>query len=379
VNTVDDLLRSLERHTRLAPDGAGMVEQARLGAARIRRHRRVATTVAAAAAILLVAVGVPLMAHHRTVPATPAPVRSAAEMSIGLAAGSGFTVQQRAADGARQLIVARATGTSPAYEFSADVWAYDPGAFDPASLPPGETVRVGDHDARLVPALSKERLEFLTSIGGFPSGPQPSGTPDGTVNTDVEAAVVWQDPSGIWLTVSRAENRDTLLRLAAAVRVVAASLPRGPLGLSWLPDRLAVTHAETMEMFPGMFADIVLTVPEPDTNVVPAQSAVSTGPGTTRVEIHVEDRGFNQWNDGMKLPAPTLTVAGYPAWYFQGAADGYTFGAAEGRLLIETDTCGIRVRAADVSAVGRDELLRMMNLASYGSCTSMTDWIPVVS
>ena len=76
MNTVDDLLRTLEQHTGLAPDGAGMVEQARVGAHRIRRRRRITTAVAAVAAAILVAVGVPLVAHHRTTPANPAPIRS---------------------------------------------------------------------------------------------------------------------------------------------------------------------------------------------------------------------------------------------------------------------------------------------------------------
>jgi hypothetical protein len=384
VNTVDDLLHTLEQHTGLAPDGAGMVEQARAGARRIRRRRRITTAVAAVAAAILVAVGVPFVAHHRTTPATPAPIRSSSDMSIGLAADSGFVLEQRAADGARQLLVAHEVGTKLSYGFGNEVWAYDPGAFDPKNLPPGETVRVGGHDALLVPALSKDRLDLLRNMGGF--RPTPTATPSplesgevlAYVNTNIDAAVVWQDPSGIWVTVTKVDSRDALLRLAAAVRVGPASPPLGPVGLSWLPDPLAVTHAETMETFPGMYAKITLTVPEPDTNAVPAESAASAGPGNTRVEIYVEHRDGNQWNDGRKLPKSTLMIAGHPAWYSEGEVDGYTFSPTEGRLLIETDTCGIRVVTDDFTTITGAELRQMMNLATYGSCTDMTDWTPVV-
>jgi hypothetical protein len=379
VNTIDDLRRTLERHTLLAPDSAGMIEQARLGAGQIRQRRRIVATVAAAVAILLVAVGVPLVTHRNTLPAIPPPVRSSSEMSIGLAGDSGFTVQQRAATGARQLLVARERGAvgGPA---SGEVWAYDPGSFDPAALPPGETVRVGGHDALLVSTLSRERREQLRSIAGFPSGPRPSTTPDMVVieNMDVEAAVVWQDPSGIWVTVTKAHTRDVLLRLAAAVRVGEASPPLGPVGLTRLPNGLAVTHAETLEEFPGMYAKITLTVPEPGTNAVPAESAASVGPGTTRVEIRVEPRTFNQWNDGLKLPESTFKIAGHPAWYSEGEVAGYTFTPTEGRLMIETDTCGIRVQSDDFTKVTGAELKQMMNLATYGSCKDMADWTPVV-
>jgi hypothetical protein len=134
-----------------------------------------------------------------------------------------------------------------------------------------------------------------------------------------------------------------------------------------------------METFPGMYAKITLTVPEPDTNAVPAESAASTGPGTRRVEIYVESRNRNQWNDGRKLPASTLTIAGHPAWYSEGKVDGYTFSPSEGRLLIETDTCGIKVVTDDFTQVTGAELQQMMDLATYGRCTDMTGWTPVVS
>ena len=139
-----------------------------------------------------------------------------------------------------------------------------------------------------------------------------------------------------------------------------------------------MTHAETMETFPGMYAKITLTVPEPDTNAVPAESAVSQGPGITRVEIKVEPGASVTWNDGLKLPASTFTIAGYPAWYLEGPVEGYSYGPTEAHLLIKTDTCGINVVTQDFTEVTGAELKPMMNQARYGSCEDTTDWTPVV-
>ena len=58
---------------------------------------------------------------------------------------------------------------------------------------------------------------------------------------------------------------------------------------------------------------------------------------------------------------------------------GYPYGPTEARLLIETDTCGIKVVTEDFTKVAGAELQQMMNLAGYGSCTDMTDWTPVAS
>jgi hypothetical protein len=382
VNTVDDLRRAFDRHLPATHDTAGIVAGAYAGAARVRRNRRIAATVAAAVAALLVAVGIPLAAHRNTTPAEPEPARSTADMTVDLAGEAQFTVVQRAADGARQLLVADPAGGPPEGSVikAGEVWAYDPGAFDPKALPPGRTVRVHGHDALLVPALSEERYEFLRDVGAFATPPAADPAPgaSGTFSSTsaLEAAVVWRDPSGIWITVSKTARRDILLALAEAVRVTEPRPPAGPVGLSWLPPGLAVTHAETMERFPGMYGQIELTVPEPGTNVV---APPSQGPGATTVTIRAVQRSrTNDWADGIKLPAPTLTVAGHPGWYFHGEMAGFSFARSEGRLLIDTGSCGIRVDVADDSLVTSFELLKMMSLATYGSCTDRTGWAPAV-
>jgi hypothetical protein len=366
VNTVDDLRRAFEDHLPAVHETAGIVAGAHAGVARIRRRRRITATIAAAVAALLVAVGIPLAAHRATMPAQPEPARTAADMTIDLADEAHFTVVQRAADGARQLLVAAAKGFGHLPVGSdtkaGQVWAYDPGAFNAADLPPGQTVKVGGHDALLVPALTEQRYDELERLGAA------------SVAGVFEAAVVWRDPSGIWIAVTGTASREVLVALAGAVRVTEPRPPAGPVGLSWLPSGLAVTHAETFGV-PLLEARIELAAPEPGTNAV---APPSHGPGGTSVEISIEPRAGNQWNDGMRLPAPALTVAGHGGWYFHGETPGYTFGKSEGRLLIDTGSCGIRVDVPDDSVVTSDELLKMMSLATYGSCTDKTGWAPAV-
>ena len=47
--------------------------------------------------------------------------------------------------------------------------------------------------------------------------------------------------------------------------------------------------------------------------------------------------------------------------------------------MIETDTCGITVQTEDGSQVGRADLEKMMEQATYGSRRDETGWSPVVS
>jgi hypothetical protein len=323
VNTVDDLRHTLSTHTSLAPTSTGMVAVAQAGARRIRRRRRVATVVAAAVMALRVAVGVPLAARHRALPAMPSPARSAAEMTIDLLPGSGFVVRSRATDGpAQRLSIAPGSFAIPP-----DVVAYDPGAFDDAALPPGETVRVGGHDALLVPALSREQAAALKSK-------------DALLH-QVERAVVWRDPSGSWLTVSSTESRAELLGLAGAVRVGPARVMAGPLGLSRLPSGLQIAAAST--------------------TTYPSASAHLTVAGEARIEISVDGRSQ------LRPTASAFTIAGQPAWY------------ENDELLIKGESCGIRVHVDDPAKITHAALEKMMGRATYRSCTDPTDWTPIIS
>jgi ribosomal protein S6E (S10) len=72
---IDDLRQTLETHAALAPDGAGLVEGARIGAARIRRRRRLTAIAAAATAVVLAAVAIPVTMHLQAAPITPAKPR----------------------------------------------------------------------------------------------------------------------------------------------------------------------------------------------------------------------------------------------------------------------------------------------------------------
>jgi hypothetical protein len=188
------------------------------------------------------------------------------------------------------------------------------------------------------------------------------------VTATVDETVAWRDPSGLWITVTGAVQRDTLLTLAAGVRVTEPRSPAGPVGLTWLPPGVTVARTDTSE-FPAVLSQIKLSIANPRRNLVPS---APPGPGATSVDILIEPRASGGWNTRVRLPAPTLRVAGLGGWYLHGTAD-------DGRLLIDTGSCGIDVRVADDSVVTSNELLTMMGLATYGSCTDETGWAPVVS
>jgi hypothetical protein len=349
VNTIDDLRGSLERHTAMAPDGLGMVELARTGAIRLRRRRRITTTVAAVIAVLVAAVAVPLATRPTAPPAVEKTTWPAAEMTVSLATGSGFTVTSRSSDGTRQYLTVQLAGGP----FPSEIQVYSPGTFQRAGLPPGKSVQVGGHAATLVPTLD----------------PGLSGTPPKT-----EAALVWPDPSGAWVTVSQADTPEHLLRLAAAVRIGEPAPLLGPLGLAWLPAGYgpALIGVASSELT-GFSEDVYLTATDPGTGVAPNPSAAPSG-GTTKVHITVSPAAAIGWHVGSKLPPSTFTVAGHPAWWQPDAKNG-----AAGSLLIDAGSCGIRAATDDSRVVTRAELEQMMTQATYRGCTGTDDWVPIAS
>ncbi len=68
MNTVDDLRRTLEDQAGRAPSEHGLIEDARAGAARIRRRRRVTAAAGTAAAVLVSALVVPFAVRHESAP-----------------------------------------------------------------------------------------------------------------------------------------------------------------------------------------------------------------------------------------------------------------------------------------------------------------------
>jgi hypothetical protein len=137
-----------------------------------------------------------------------------------------------------------------------------------------------------------------------------------------------------------------------------------------LPAGFSVVHAEIRDSKSYLNADLILDGP--------AGSPASKGTSDPlTVQIDVWPRAYPEWHYWTKLPPAQLTIAGHPAWYQQGILTGQTFDPAEGRLMIETDTCGILVHSDDFRRVTPADLEKMMNAATYRSCSGTADWIPM--
>lgn len=359
MNSLDDLRLSLEQHTSLAPDGLGMVEQARAGAIRIRRRRRIAATLAAVTAVLVIAVGVPLAAHNTTLPAHPGPSKPGVGVSLSLAAGSGFSAQSQSAQSGRQSLLVE----TPDHHFPAEVNAYAPGTFQPEKLMPGTKVQVGGHEALLVPSLDQAFIEHFKDAQGKVL------TPPVTEN-----ALVWQDPSGVWITVAQVETRAHLMALAAAIRIGEPAPALGPLGLAELPAGYAVIELSSRVDPKLGYSEGITLAPggtEPDSSAPPV-------PGTTKVSITAVPRSDHWWREPITLPPAQFTVAGRPAWWFAGA-NGRVPADVGGRLLIDTGGCGIQVVTRDAQVITRADLQKMMSRANFASCTDKKSWVPILS
>src|SRR3954471_3391180 len=94
----------------------------------------------AAAGLLAIATVLVLRHSPATAPVSVAwPVRSPAQRTLVLGPGSGFSVEEYSTETNRQQLTVRDD------ESAAQIWAYDPGTFDAASLVRGRRVRFGGH------------------------------------------------------------------------------------------------------------------------------------------------------------------------------------------------------------------------------------------
>jgi hypothetical protein len=411
MNTVDDFRRSLERHTALAPDPTGIIEQARTGAARIRRRRRITTTAVAAAAAAVLAVGVPVVSRLESEPAGPVMVRAPHEMTVDVAAGSGFTVETRAVDNTHQYLSIRQQGVSTVHP-AAMVWVHDPGTFDAEELPKGKKVRVGGHDAWQLPFLHAHAFapQFLPPSGGVRPGgvpssptseaassgpmfPLPNGSSNGQLppgdpaDRNPAAALVWRDRSGSWVTVDGANDVPSLFRLAAAVRLGAPRAQAGPVGLSSLPAGLAVTFAETETNDPWTKARMSLTGPRTWTPA-PTSSTLNASVPSWIPKVFVRSATESQglaapFGSAIEIYATQLrgdeppargtlgTIAGQRVWTFVGSV---------ARVhTIRTATCEIKVSIEDRAQIAAADVERLIAGATFRSCADPAQWRPVVS
>jgi hypothetical protein len=333
VNTLDDLHRTFDRNLPAHYETAGLVAAARAGAIRVRRRRRITVTVAAAVAALLIAIGIPLTTRHAKTPAVPpAPPRSGVDKFIDVDGTGQFTAIRRMTGPGREQVVVNRTGAVFAKDRFGDVFATD--KFEPNSLPPGQTITVRGHSATLVPALSKSTLAKMAS-----ATPQPGVRTK--LNPEIYRAIVWPDPSGLWIQVTNTTSRADLTALAAAVEVTAAQPQSSPIGLTGLPPGVRQIDAD-FSRYPDAATIIMIWMPP------------------ERIHILVSPAHPPRFHAGAK---PTERIAGHPAVFLQGY------------LEIIAGDCFIEVTYGGVDAA----LIRtMMSQAHYADCTRPETWVPAV-
>src|SRR5688572_1050600 len=128
---IELLRRTLDDHADTAPAATGVVEAAHARVARIRTRRR---AVAGGAAVAFgVRAATVADAIARLLPTGPAPVtspppRGPFQLTVDVAANSGYKKLKAGAMGTRQHLSLRASGYSG--EWSPEVVVHDPGTFD---------------------------------------------------------------------------------------------------------------------------------------------------------------------------------------------------------------------------------------------------------
>jgi hypothetical protein len=350
VTSINDLLDTQDRHAAQAPAADGLIEGAHAGAARIHRRRRLTATLAAAAAVVTVAAAVPVVNHLRAAPPPPAAVthRNAGQLTVELAPGSGFRVTSASSTAQRQRLgVAR---DSSKLTWSVNV--YEPGEFDPSTMPAGEPVRVGDHDARVMADLLQEVLDYIDQTHAL---------------VGKQRALAWQNTDGSWVTVETGgttEDREALFALGAAVRTRTPVAPSGPLRLARLPEGYAPVRAAVGD---DPLTLQTLWLGPPGTTA----SAPPGGPGIYYVRVYAQDpEGVNFVPPAETKGTPTATAGGLPAWYVLDKRK-------RPALWVRSPTCYYSVSADNAAALTAERGLALLDGATFGSCTAQDGWGPM--
>jgi hypothetical protein len=344
VNTVDDLRRTLEDRAGRAPDERGLIEDARAGAARIRRRRRVTAAAGTAAAVLVSALVVPFAVRHESAPpntpaapsASPAPagLRRGSDLTVGIAPGKGLTVTKYLLDTGNQYLDAvREDGTMYSLNVS------DPGAFEGGPIEGSVRVRVGDRDGWYL---------------ARPASPSRGSKP--TTNHLLR----WETRDGFGVAFNSGSSKADLLATARAIRFVRPAPPSGPLQLGWVPDGLVPAGVE-------------IFVNDKTENILLSRPG-SQPPEDTGITARVEPVTPGWLKRSTEGKPPTHTIAGHQAWYRELPLP--PDGALRGFLVVKAGDCGISIQGTSPTTFADFE--RLVREATIGSCTSQDGWGPVV-
>ena len=374
------LLRTLEDQAGAAPDGTGFVEAARTRAARIRTRRR----VFAAAAMVTLAVGAAIVpdAISRLLPtgsppATSPTPRGPFQLTVDVAANSGYRAVAYGVVGSRQhFTLMRSSADSR--EWGTRVVVHDPGTFDATPFQRGEKVTVRGHPAYYLPDLLV-------------------GVVVGTVLPPIEPtrreemrrpAIGWPEPSGAWVivyldmpttsvsgaAVPGASEKAQLLRVADIVRIGTPRDLQAPFRLGYIPPGLAGRAARVLDYRPGDGLTVSVDLgPHPS-----AIDMYAGAEGQSDQPLRVYMRPLGTFDDDVirTLGPPEARIAGYDTWYNTEGTPGWQVAPGTGHVMAIVGRCWLEVSSSDVTQIPYEELKRVVEGARFADCTQPGTWLP---
>jgi hypothetical protein len=366
----ETLQRILEEKAAEAPDGIGLLDQARAGADRIRRRRRAmlgAAALVVLAAIVPAAVGPADRPSPTTgLPATAGPpsviwppYRGSLQMTLDLAPGKDYLKLFYGVYGPVQYITVRETSGKVKENWSGDIAVFDPGTFDATHLMRGERITVADHPGYYVPDL------LVGTHGGYLPG-----MPDGR---EVRLpAVGWQDASGAWVLVFQnqaSQDRDTLLRIAQVVRLGQPRDIRAPYRLAYVPAGLPGVYAQTAVHIGDQSSTIEFgTLPTPD----PMDASDSIERDTAlRVDVFPRHEYLDSSTRDL---GPPMKIAGHDGWYLTRSTGNLSVDPGSSLLILYAGRCHVRIGVRDVKQIPFRELKRMVQGARFTDCADSATW-----
>ena len=334
MNTLDDLHHTFDVHAAQAPDGHGLLDGARAGAAR-RRVRRRWQSLIAGLAVVAVAGTTPLLAGalRHDAPPEPLPPRIATRTTLGLAEGSPFAVVGQSSSQGWETIEVNSPGGNLTNAVHVIVRRSSAG-----NLMSGERLTVGGHDAW-----------FTTDYRGAEVLP-------GTLGP--VAMLGWPLPSGEWVKVTGGD-RDALLRVAGQVTMGAPRPVLTPFRTGWLPAGF-VTYRISQDARSVVAQYQPAGLPEPDS---PHRSALA---------IEMWKLPGSEWpRQRQDLWRPVTGAGGRPTYERkQSPEDADT-------LAVETPTCVVHIRMRGATRAA--DLRRVAENLTIADCTDRKTWSPAGS
>lgn len=373
MRSVDDIRQVLLDVEPLAPDGAGLIEAVRAGAARVRRRRRlmIASAVAVALVVPLALVAfsrVTGTAESAVTPASP-PYRGALQATVDVDPNSGYTVLGRQFDRDSQLLTLR----PPVGVNDIGVMVFNPAAFDSAPVRRGEPVPVAGRSARYVNDLDVSKY-VCSGTTVVPAACQRS---DAASLLRVPA-IGWAEPTGAWVIVVSpwGSTRADLLAAAATVRLGPPRGIRVPYRLGYLPAGLTGISAMVTDSGPWQRGASLAFDPDPDAPVGGPNLGVPDALSGPVPALGISGSGATPYTtEKVGELGPPTKVAGLDTYYADRNVGVWRLQTGSAVFVVVSGACQFHFAVRDHTQIPRSELVRMVENATFTDCNNPATWI----